>query len=236
MTPILMVKSVKSPTLVPIDLPSLRARRFHGTLHVEVGFEVTALRGNAQLTVAASRRSNELRLFQRAPGSLEVCPIWGVPKSRGIPSWMVYNGKFYLNGWWLGLHPFLETSIWWWMGMRCTHRCPVSMVNNPRLQIYSKWYTLSENFMSIYDACDGIHRRILYIYVYIYICIHMYTYKHIYIYNVYIYIYICVCVCTHVFENTVFTCAYRRIYTYIHVHEFIVHANWVHIIEIDMPA
>lgn len=33
-------------------------------MHVEVGFEVTSLRGNQHITVAASRRSNELRLFQ----------------------------------------------------------------------------------------------------------------------------------------------------------------------------
>lgn len=56
-----------SPEQAMLDTPGspkTEARRFHGTLHVEVGFEVTALRGNAQLTVAASRRSNELRLFQ----------------------------------------------------------------------------------------------------------------------------------------------------------------------------
>lgn len=32
---------------------------------VELGFEVSMLRGNASLAVAACRRSNELRLFQR---------------------------------------------------------------------------------------------------------------------------------------------------------------------------
>lgn len=56
-----------SPEQAMLDTPGspkTEARRFQGTLHVEVGFEVTALRSNAQLLVAASRRSNELRLFQ----------------------------------------------------------------------------------------------------------------------------------------------------------------------------
>ena len=66
-------KSIKSECFMVKIFPkkptvSGHRRRFQGTLHVEVGFEVTALRSNAQLLVAASRRSNELRLFQRARG------------------------------------------------------------------------------------------------------------------------------------------------------------------------
>ena len=57
-----------SPEQAMLDMPGSpksETRRFHGpTVHVEVGFEVTSLRGNQHITVAASRRSNELRLFQ----------------------------------------------------------------------------------------------------------------------------------------------------------------------------
>ena len=50
--------------LKPTRCPNAQRRRFGPTVHVEVGFEVTTLRGSEGLLVAASRRSNELRLFQ----------------------------------------------------------------------------------------------------------------------------------------------------------------------------
>eukprot|EP00439_Symbiodinium_sp_Y106_P024261 s3122_g2.t4 len=60
--------------------PNCEARRSGATVHVEVGFEVTALRASSSLTVAASRRSNEVRLFQsRGLGRLPALRLLGRP-------------------------------------------------------------------------------------------------------------------------------------------------------------
>ena len=36
--------------------------------------------------------------------------IWGFPEIGGSPKWMVYKGKSFLNGWWLGVPLFQETT------------------------------------------------------------------------------------------------------------------------------
>lgn len=73
------------PDKAPVDImapasPNCEARRSGATVHVEVGFEVSALRASSSLTVAASRRSNEVRLFQsRGLGRLPAVRLTGRP-------------------------------------------------------------------------------------------------------------------------------------------------------------
>ena len=41
---------------------------------------------------------------------IEIVKQMGVSIHGGIPKWLVYNGKFHENGWWLGVPLFQETS------------------------------------------------------------------------------------------------------------------------------
>ncbi|CAJ1402041.1 unnamed protein product [Effrenium voratum] len=85
-------KAPKSPCLgpeAPRGSPSMSPEIDRRSASVELGFEVSMLRGNASLAVAACRRSNELRLFQsRGLGRLPALRV-----SRNVEAFDMLNEK-----------------------------------------------------------------------------------------------------------------------------------------------